>query len=50
MKPSPTFESRLEATGTALRDRPSLVELVMAELRQLKVRMPTESDEQTHRS
>lgn len=29
---SPTFEMRLESTGNTLRDRPSLVELVMAEV------------------
>ena len=34
MKMSATFETRLESTGTALRDRPSLVDQVMAEVRQ----------------
>ena len=33
MKPSPTFEDRLNSTGAVLRDRPSVVDRVMADVR-----------------
>lgn len=45
MKPSRTFENRLESAGTTLRDRPSLVDQIMAEVRRVAVPSPTSSSE-----
>ena len=50
MKTSATFETRLESTGTALRDRPSLVDQVMAEVRQQAIQATARLRDDSSRS